>query len=148
MDLFVCWANVWRSQVAEWFAKKLWKNVLSCAWVEARKEKYFNKPEKVVTSILLEDYNIDISNQEVFYPKDIKNNINDINNIYFLFDPKKSQEPDKDNLINWLTFWDYLDSIWRNYIIYEIEDPDAKDINTIKSIVDDLYNLINKIYLI
>lgn len=146
MDLFVCRANVWRSQVAEWFAKKLWKNVISCASVEARKDKYFNKPEKVITSIVKEKYNIDISNQEVFYPNDIFNNIDDIKNIYILFDPEKSKKSDKDTLINWEPLRKYLNSIWKEYKVYEIEDPDAKDEKTIEVIVNKLYNLVNNIY--
>ena len=146
MDLFVCWANVWRSQVAEWFAKKIWKDVISCASVEARKDMYFNKPEKVITSIVLDKYNIDISNQEVFYPNDILKYLDKVNNIYFLFDPKKSREPDVETLINWEPLWDYLNSIWKKYNIYEIEDPDEKDEGTIEKIVVDIDKYVNKLY--
>ena len=146
MDLFICWANVWRSQVAEAFAKKLWKNIISCASVEARKEKYNNKPEKIVTKIMLEDYNIDIKNQVIFYPKDIEKFLNKIQNIYFLFDPKKAKNSDKETLINWKTIWDFFNSIWKKYYIYEIEDPDGKDIKNIKKIINDIDILVNKIY--
>ena len=55
MIIFVCKANVWRSQVAEWIAKYFWLDAISCAWVEARKEKYFSKPDKEITDILKND---------------------------------------------------------------------------------------------
>jgi hypothetical protein len=45
--------------------------VISCASVEARKKKYNYKPEKEITHILKNIYNIDISNQKIFYPEDI-----------------------------------------------------------------------------
>lgn len=146
MDLFVCWANVGRSQVAEWFARKFWKKIISCASVEARKEMYSFKPEKVITEILFKKYNIDISKQEVFYPSDIINNIEKVDNIYFLFDPKKAKKSDEETLINWKTLWEYLDSVWKNYNIYEIEDPDEKDEKVVEDIVYQLYDLVNKIY--
>ena len=144
MDLFVCWANVWRSQVAEWFAKNIGKDVLSCASVEARKEKYNYKPEKVVTNIMRDKYNINIENQVVYYPNDIKKYLSKIENIYFLFDPNKVDSIDKDVLIDWRNFWEYLDYIWKKYFIYEIEDPDKKDLWVIESIVDELNVLVNK----
>jgi len=144
MDLFVCWANVWRSQLAEGFAKKLWKNVISCASVEARKEKYKNKPDEVVTEIIRKEYNIDISNQVVFYPNDILKYLNKINNIYFLFNPKDVNKVDNEVLINWKTLWEYLDSIWKKYFIYDIEDPDNKDLSKIRNIVKKIYQLINR----
>ena len=146
MDLFICRANVWRSQCAEWFAKKFKKDVISCASVEARKEKYFYKPEKVITDIILNKYNIDISKQEIYYPLDILKDIDNLENIYFLFDPKKAKKSDKEVLIKWKTLWEYFDSIWKEYSIYEIEDPDAKDNSTIVKIVDDINLVINKIY--
>ena len=144
MDLYICWANVWRSQVAEWFAKNLWKNVISCAWVEARKEKYNFKPEKTVTDIMLNDYNIDISEQEVFYPNDILKYLDKIENIYFLFDPKKAKKSDNEVLVNSITIWDYFDNAWIKYEIHEIEDPDEKDLDTIKNIVSEIKEFIER----
>ena len=146
MDLFVCRANVWRSQVAEWFAKELWKDVISCASVEARKDMYWSKPEKGITKIVLNKYHINISNQEVFYPNDILKFFDKIENIYFLFDPKKSKISDEETLIEWKTLWDYLDSIWKEYSIYEIDDPDEKDEGTIEKIVVDIDVLVKDIY--
>ncbi len=143
MNLFICWANVWRSQVAEWFAKNLWKDVISCASVEARKEKYSYKPEKIVTQIMKNKYNIDISNQDVYYPDDIIKYIDNVENIYFLFNPKDVKKVDSEVLINWKTLWEYFDSIWKKYFIYNIEDPDNKDLLKIKKIVDEINYLIN-----
>ncbi len=143
MDLFICWANVWRSQVAEWFAKSLWKDVISCASVEARKEKYNYKPEKIVTQIMKNKYNIDISNQDVYYPDDIIKYIDNVENIYFLFNPKDVKKVDSEVSINWKTLWEYFDSIWKKYFIYNIEDPENKDLLKIKKIVDEINYLIN-----
>ncbi len=143
MDLFVCWANVWRSQVAEWFAKNLWKDVISCASVEARKEKYNYKPEKTVTEIMDNEYNIDISNQVVYYPSDIKRYLNELDNIYFLFNLENVKKIDTDVLIYWKTLWKYLDQIGKKYFIFDIEDPDNKDLSKIKEIVKEINYLIN-----
>jgi hypothetical protein len=49
-------------------------------------------------------------------------------------------------LIKWKTLWEYFDSIWKKYSIYEIEDPDAKDDDTIVKIVDNINLVVNKIY--
>ncbi len=148
-DLFVCWANVQRSQIAEAFVKKLWKNVISCASVENKREKYKNKPEKIVTNLMQENFWIDISYQKVSYPIDIIDELNNLENIYFLFDPKKAKKVDDELLINWKTFWNYLDFIWKKYSIYEIKDLD-EDINTSDSMLEIIYDidkLIKKLYL-
>ena len=146
MDLFVCWANVWRSQVAEWFVKNIWIKVISCASVEARKEKYDFIPGKVITKIMVEKYNIDISTQHILYPNDIINHIDQINNIYFLFDPKKAKKSDDEVLIENKTLWNYFDNIWKKYNIIEIEDPDWKDESKKYEIVSNIEKVIYKIY--
>jgi hypothetical protein len=92
-------------------------------------------------------YNIDISNQVISYPKDILDYLDNVWNIYLLFDPKEvDKKVNKELLIDNLLFWEYLDKIWKKYFIYKIEDPDTKDKDTIKAIVEDIYNLIIKIY--
>jgi len=140
MDLFVCWANAQRSQVAEAFARKIWKEVISCASVEDKKEKYFHKPEKIITRLVKENFNIDISNQKILYPKDILWEIDNINKIYFLYNPKVTKKPDEKLLVNLKTFWDYLDSIWKKYEIHEIKEPD-EDINTSDSMLEIVYDI-------
>ena len=148
MDLFVCWANAQRSQVAEAFSKKLWKNTISCASVESKKEKYSSKPEKNITELMNTNFDIDISNQQISYPSDIIKYIDQINNIYFLFDPKEANIPDEELLIEWKAFWDYLNSIWKKYEIHKIKDPDEY-INTKDSMLEIIYNideLVKKLY--
>ena len=147
MDLFICWANVGRSQTAEWFAKRKWKKVISCASVEARKEKYNFHPEKDVTEIMLENYNIKISNQDIFYPSDILKYFDKIENIYFLFNPKDvKKEVDKELLINNIPIWDYLKKIWKKYKIHSIKDPDWESRESIEKIVEEIRILVNGIY--
>ena len=148
MDLFVCWANCQRSQVAEAFAKNIWKKAISCASVEDKKEKYLHKPEKIITGLVKDNFNIDISNQKILYPKDILQKINNIDNIYFLYDPKEAIVPDEKLLVDWKSFWEYLDSVWKKYEIYEIEEPD-EDINTKDSMLNIIYDideLVKKLY--
>lgn len=149
MDLFICWANVQRSQIAEAFARELGKEVISCASVEDKREKYLNKPEKTVTELMQENFWIDISHQKVFYPNDILDRLDEIENIYFLYDPKEARIPDEKLLVNSKPFWDYLNSIWKKYEIYKIKDPD-EDINTKDSMLEIVYDidkLIKELYL-
>ena len=147
MDLFICWANVWRSQTAEWFAKNLWKDVISCASVEARKEKYNYHPEKDVTDIMLKSYNIDISNQDIFYPRNLIHLLDKIENIYFLFNPKDvKKEIDKEVLVDNIAIWKYFDKIWKNYEIYPIKDPDWENRKSIEKIVNEIKVVVNQIY--
>ena len=148
MDLFVCWANAQRSQVAEAFSKKLWKKVISCASIEDKKEKYFHKPEKIITRLVKDNFDINISNQKILYPNDILEEIKNIDNIYFLYNPKEARIPDNKLLINWMTFRNYLESIWKKYEIYEIKEPD-EDINTFDSMLEIVYDidrLVKRIY--
>ena len=148
MNLFVCWANVQRSQIAEAFAKKIWKKSISCASIEDKREKYLNKPENTVTGFMNDKFWIDISNQEVLYPNEILDKLNQIDNIYFLYDPKEARKPDEKLLVNWKSLWDYLDYIWKKYEIHKIKDPD-EDINTKDSMLNIIYDideLVKKLY--
>jgi len=148
MDLFICWANAQRSQVAEAFAKKIGKNIISCASVEDKKEKYKNKPEKIVTDLMKQNFWINISEQKICYPSDIIDKLDEVENIYFLYEPKDVKKVDEKLLINWKPFWEYLNFIWKKYKIYKIKDPD-EDINTKNSMLEIIYDiekLINKIY--
>jgi len=148
MDLFVCWANVQRSQMAQAFAKKMWIDAISCASIEDKREKYLNKPEKTVTKLMKENFDLDISNQEVSYPNEILDKLDQIENIYFLYDPKEARIPDEKLLVDWKSFWKYLDFVWKKYEIHKIKDPD-EDVNTADSmleIVYDIEKLINKLY--
>ena len=64
--LFLCDANVWRSQMAEWFFRfKLTDiNVSSAAIKEDVRKKYNNKPaSKIITHMKMK--NIDISSHKI-----------------------------------------------------------------------------------
>ena len=82
------------------------------------------------------------------YPNDILSEIENIDKIYFLYNPKDARKPDKELLIEWKTFWDYLDFIWKEYEIHEIKEPD-EDINTEESMLEIVYDidfLVKKLY--
>lgn len=124
--LFVCKANVQRSQVAEWlynYYSKLSKSI-SCAWVEARKQKYIWKPEPIITQILLEDW-IDIREQNINYITDFDENIiNNIKKVIFLFNPINEIQIDEECLINKKSVYQYFNEKKNiDIIINEIQDP-------------------------
>ncbi len=146
MLIFVCKANVWRSQIAEWIAKYFWIKSTSCAWVEARKEKYFNKPDKQIIEILKKEYNIDISNQNIKYPEDIKELFIPENKIIFFFNPKNISQVDKEVLIENKPLWKYLREKWIKYEIYKIEDPADKSKKFKEEVIKKIYNFIKDNY--
>jgi len=146
MILFVCWANVWRSQVAEWIARYFWINAISCASVEARKEKYNWKPEKEITKLLCKKYDIDISNQEILYSNDIKKDLLEIDEIIFLFDPKEVDKIDEEVLIDNMPLWTFLDMIGKKYKIFKVKDPDWEFVESIDKIIDKIYFFIKNNY--
>jgi len=146
MILFVCKANVWRSQIAEWIAKNLGLKAISCAAVEARKEKYNYKPDKQITQILKNKYNIDISNQKIKYPNDIKKLLNEINEAVFLFEPKDIKQIDKEVLIEGYSLWSYLEKKWKKITIYPIDDPADKNRNFKEKVIDQIYFFIKNKY--
>lgn len=146
MILFVCKANVWRSQIAEWIAKFLWIKAISCAAVEARKEKYNWKPDKEIVEILRHKYNIHIHNQKIKYPNDIKKEINQIDKAIFLFNPQNIKQIDKEVLIENIPLWDYLKRKWKKIIIKHINDPANKDKNFKEKIIDEIYHFIKNNY--
>ena len=146
--IFICKANVQRSQVAQWlynhFSKK--SKAISCAWAEARKEKYNFKPEKVITEILKNDW-IDISNQEINYISDF--NINDLKklkNIIFLFDPIHETNTEKECLVNWLSPYEFFknNNIWE-IIINEIKDPYKLSIEETKRIYNEINDFVKSL---
>ena len=64
--LFLCAANVWRSQMAEWFYNHFTKsnNAISAAMLLDRKAKFFNMPSDDVIQLMREE-GIDISKQTI-----------------------------------------------------------------------------------
>ena len=64
--LFICAANVWRSQMAEWYYNAFTNSKLgsSAAIVEDKREKYNYKPSQLIQDVMLEN-GIDISEQRI-----------------------------------------------------------------------------------
>jgi len=142
--LFVCAANVWRSQVAEWVAKYFWINAISCASVEARKDKYNWKPDEEITQLLLKKYWIDISDQKILYPSDIKSEILAIERVVFMFDPKNIDQIDEEVLIDNMPLWTFLDMIGKKYEIKEVVDPYNLSKSTKEKIIENIYKIIEE----
>lgn len=124
--LFICKANVQRSQIAEWLYNHYSKTSksISCAWVEARKNKYAWKSEKKISNILLKDW-IDIREQTINYMSDFsRNKLNKIKRVIFLFQPENEKIIDTECLINWISVYDYfLQKTNIEIIIHKIKDP-------------------------
>lgn len=146
--LFICKANVQRSQVAEWLYNSYSKvsKAISCAWVEARKEKYNWKPEKNITSILLEDW-IDLSKQNINYITDFNlNELNMLKRVIFLFNPINEKIIDKECLINWESVYEYFrDKQYIEIIIHEIQDPYKLSFDKTLEIYKKIDNFIKKL---
>lgn len=124
--MFVCIANVWRSQVAEWIYNFYSKNIkaISCAWAEAKKEKYNSKPDSEIVEILLQNW-INISEQKINYITDFnKEELNNIKKVIFLYNPDNKSNINKDCLIHWMSVYEYfLNKKNVEIIINEINDP-------------------------
>jgi len=146
MFLFICKANVGRSQIAEWFMKNLWINAISCASFEARKNDYKNSPDFEISEILKKEFWINIFSQNISYPDDIIDKINSVKKIVFFFDPKKKlKNPDKSVLINWITFWDFLDKNKINYEIHEVKDPFEKGVKEKKRVIIEICKMVREL---
>lgn len=146
MFLFICKANVGRSQIAEWFMKNFWINAISCASFEARKNDYKNSPDIEISEILKNEFWINIFKQQIFYPEDVLSKISSVKKIVFFFNPKKELiNPDKDILINWITFWDFLDKNKINYEIVEVRDPFERGLKEKKRVIGEIYKIVRKL---
>ncbi len=64
--LFICSANVWRSQIAEWYYNKFTNTTdwISSALIEDRREKYNFSPTKEVIDLMVDD-EVDITAQKI-----------------------------------------------------------------------------------
>ncbi|MDD2870961.1 MAG: hypothetical protein PHS49_03140 [Candidatus Gracilibacteria bacterium] len=146
--LFVCKANVQRSQVAEGLYNSYSKvsKSISCAGVEARKEKYNGKPEKIITSILLED-GIDLSKQNINYITDFNlNELNKLKRVIFLFNPINEKIIDKECLINGESVYEYFrNKLYIEIIIHEIQDPYKLSFDKTVQIYKQLNDFIKKL---
>ena len=122
--LFICAANVWRSQMAEWYYNFFTNSKLgsSAAIVEDRRVKYNHKPSQSIQDIMLED-GVDISQQRIN-----------------LLTPDLCQEADKivlllalDNIKSEFKIHNQspIDFLYENYneklIMYPVSDPYSAD---------------------
>ncbi len=124
--LFICKANVWRSQMAEWLYNNLygtWK-ALSLAGCEARKGTYEWKPARSIQDFMLNYAWIDISNQKVHYISDLsESDISEIEEIIFLYDPTKETSCDPECLKNGFPPYDYFRNRDICTRIFPVPDP-------------------------
>ncbi len=123
--LFICKANVWRSQIAEWIYNKVhsgWS--ISLAWNQARKRKYRSKPLKDITDFLKLQKSLDITAHKIHYLKDIPDDIlNKVKIVYFLYDPTHEGNCDNSCKKNWYSPYLYFKELWLPISIYPIPDP-------------------------
>lgn len=119
--LFICSANVWRSQIAEWYYnhftdQKCW---FSAALIENRLEKYNNKPEYRVVNTMKEDW-IDISSQRIKLLT--KEFCDRADKIILLLEPNLCQK--SDFVINWQFPTKFLLDNYKDKIhIKKVQDP-------------------------
>jgi len=143
--LFICKANVGRSQIAEWFYNqysKDWKTI-SCAWVEARKEKYNWKPTNQIIELMNSKW-ICIEKQYIHYIKDFSDKtLLKINRIIFLYDPINIKNIDDDCKKKWKTPYDYLieKNQWK-VSIYNIKDPFWQNNQSVLNIMNDIEKIV------
>lgn len=123
--LFICRANVWRSQIAEWLYRKHYDdNVISIAGAEAKKEKYHGRPLPAIVDFLDKNWGIDISSQSISYLSDIPLYIlRSIRSIYFLYDPRIETDCDIACKLEGMSPYDYFEKQGMDIIITPIEDP-------------------------
>ncbi len=147
MKLFICKANVWRSQIAEaFYNNKYWKWAsTSIAWCEARKEKYKWIPETSIVDFMLNNYSISMNWQSIKYLSDIEEFIEKIDEIIYLYNPNKKDfcngecEYKNQSPINFFL------SIQVPIRIYEITDPFSAKSTEYKKIYQSIYSIIDKL---
>ncbi len=124
--LFICKANVGRSQIAEWLFNDIhgfWGS-LSIAWSEARKDKYLWIPDKTIINFLQEVYWVDICMQKIKYLSDLKSShLVQITLVIFLYNPLIETFCDDLCKINGLTPYEYFKKKNMPIFIYPVTDP-------------------------
>lgn len=124
--LFICKANVWRSQMAEGIYNHIhWKwMALSLAGCEARKDTYAWKPAGSIQDFMISYAWIDISNQKICYLSDLsENKISEIEKIIFLYDPTKEILCESECMKNELSPYEYFRHRNIHIQIFPIPDP-------------------------
>lgn len=96
--LFVCEANVRRSQIAEWLYNHQNKGMsiaLSIAWSKARKNEYNEKVAGDVASYMQDIQWINIFDQHITYINDLlEETFHNIETVIFLYDPIQKKDCD------------------------------------------------------
>ncbi|MDD3145449.1 MAG: hypothetical protein PHV23_05050 [Candidatus Gracilibacteria bacterium] len=146
--LFICKANVGRSQIAEAVYNNYTKSnkAISIAGCEDRKEKYNGKPSIKITDFIIKK-GIDMLNQNInfitdFHIKDIEN----IEKVIFLYNPIKENIIDRNCMINGISPYKYfLKNFPDKITILDIKDPYNLGLNEIEDIYLDIDNLVKKI---
>lgn len=140
--LFICSANIWRSQIAEWYYNHFTRshNWSSAALIEDRREKYNFKPAESIVEIMKEDW-IDISSQEVSLLT--KEACDEVDRIIILLDI--DEEQDSDFTINWENPRQFLWKYYRNKcIIRKVQDPFWETDYILKNIRNEIKKLVQQ----
>lgn len=134
--LFICQWNIWRSQIAEWFAKKIWDmNIeISSAGIDNVWFKYNHKPYPPIIEILKNEYNIDISQQTVKHVTEEM--IDAVDSVIILCKEKECQ--------SW--FPTYLGK--KSHIILKATtDPNNKTETDIKEIIEKIKYIVHDVFI-
>ncbi len=146
--LFICKANVWRSQIAEWFYNTYSQNTksISLAWVEARKEKYNWKPSTKIIS-LMQKKGINVSNKTINYINDfIDEVLFKVDKIVFLYKPNSNDEIDDECKIGLISPYDYLKLNFNwEILIFDIKDPFWKSNKSIEKIINQIEKIVKEL---
>lgn len=146
--IFICKANVWRSQIAEWIFNHIfgpWA-AISIAWLEARKEKYIWAPDTWISDVLKEYKWVDISTQKIKYLKDMSiQELHCFNIVVFLFDPVRELWCEEECRLGWATPYEYLRTLSIPIFINPVIDPFDLWKEGYKGIIDDIEKLIKEL---
>lgn len=123
--LFICRANVGRSQIAEGFYRKYHDdNVISIAGAEAKKEKYHGRPLSAIVDFLHDHYTLDISSQKISYLWDIPlYTLRSIRSVYFLYDPVIEMDCDAACMREGMSPYYYFQKQSIDITIVPVDDP-------------------------
>ncbi len=137
--LFVCSANVWRSQMAEWYFNhfSFSDNWCSAALIEDRREKYNHKPAPSVIDVMKED-RVDISSQQI---KLLSKDVCDKSDRIILLNSNMDQE--SEFMLDWKDPAEFLLENYDDKIqTKEIQDPYWKSDDKIKTIRDEIKSFV------
>jgi len=146
--LFICRANVWRSQMAEAIYNHIhwnWK-AISIAGCEARKEKYHSKPADSIIDFMKEHSWLDISDQSIKYLSEIPEQILlNIEKVIFLYDPIEYKLCELECMKDGYSPYEYFLSQNTSIQKYAIPDPFEVGYSRYGMICDEIYSIIKNI---